>query len=98
MDRHGSWYAPTHTRRRDAEGGRDATDRERACLDGKLDLVGKVAVGCDGNALGTVVDVEFDPDSAAVQRLVEADQPFNTSRLLGVGSYAAVISDTQHSS
>lgn len=56
---------------------------------------GKLAWGSDGNRLGNVSDVEFDPESAAPQWLVIGNQRVESNRLLGPRSCAADIAVTR---
>ncbi len=59
---------------------------------GRNDPMGKRLLTVLGEEVGTVVDVDFDPDSAEVQALRSdqgADVP--ADRLRGVGSYAVVV-------
>ncbi len=72
-----------------------ADDRERAAADGKLDIVGIRALTEHGNALGTVDDVTFDPQSGALEMLVVGGREVPAAALLGVGSYAAVLDGAQ---
>jgi sporulation protein YlmC with PRC-barrel domain len=66
-------------------------DHEEAAADGKLELIGKRTLSDAGNALGEISDVIFDTDSGAVETLVIGDRELPAKSLLGVGSYAAVV-------
>jgi uncharacterized protein YrrD len=66
-------------------------DRERAAVDGKLDLLGKRALSEMGDDLGPVTDVVFDAASGAVETLVLGDHEEPATSLLGAGSFAAII-------
>ena len=46
----------------------------------------------DGVDIGTVADVDIDAASGAVERLVLVDDDVKGSRLIGVGSFAVVVS------
>jgi uncharacterized protein YrrD len=71
---------------------RDATsDEERAYLAGDRDPLGKLALTDDGNACGTVRDVEFDGASGTIETLASDDERIDGARIVGVGSYAVVI-------
>lgn len=72
-----------------------ADDRERAAADGKLDIVGIRALTEHGNALGTVDDVTFDPQTGALEALLVGEREVPAVALLGVGSYAAVLEGAQ---
>lgn len=45
----------------------------------------------DGDEIGSVEDVEFDPQSGVVTALITGSDPVAGSRLLGVGGYAVVV-------
>jgi sporulation protein YlmC with PRC-barrel domain len=66
-------------------------ERERAAVDGKLDLVGKRALSDRGNELGTISDVVFDPQTGALETLVVGDREEPAASLLGAGSFAAIV-------
>ena len=72
-----------------------ADERERAAANGKLELVGKRALTERGNELGTLDDATFDPRTGALETLVVGDREVPAGALLGSGSYAAVLDDTQ---
>ncbi len=55
-------------------------------------VLGKRVLTSAGDELGSVKDVDFDPDSGSVLALVLKDSAdVAGSRLLGVGSYAVVV-------
>ncbi|ACV78941.1 PRC-barrel domain-containing protein [Nakamurella multipartita] len=54
-------------------------------------LVGKRVLSTAGVALGSVLDVDFDPGSGRLAALLLAGGPIDATRLLGVGSYAAIV-------
>lgn len=66
-------------------------DRERAAVDGELELLGKRALSEMGDDLGTVTDVVFDTSSGAVETIVLGDREEPATSLLAAGSYAAII-------
>ncbi len=72
-----------------------ADDRERAAAEGKLDLVGKRALSERGNELGEIDDVIFDADTGALEDLVIGDRRVPAGSLLSIGSYAAVLDESQ---
>jgi uncharacterized protein YrrD len=72
-----------------------ADDRERKAADGKLELVGMRALSETGSELGTVDDVDFDPDSGAVETLQIRDREIPAGSVLGSGSYAVVLDASQ---
>jgi uncharacterized protein YrrD len=69
-----------------------ADDQEQAAADGKLELVGKRALTETGNDKGPITDVEFDPDSGKIGSVLVGEERIPATDLLGVGSYAAVLS------
>ena len=54
-------------------------------------LLGKRVLTTFGEDLGPVTDVDFDPDSGAVISLVLAGGDISGNRLIGIGSYAAIV-------
>jgi sporulation protein YlmC with PRC-barrel domain len=73
-------------------------DRERAAAEGDLELVGKRALSERGNELGELDDVTFDADSGVLEELVIGDRRVPGGSLLGSGSYAAVLDQSQEPS
>lgn len=70
----------------------DAGD-DVAALSGKdHQLVGKRVLSTTGDELGKVDDIEFDPESGALTTLLLAETDVAGARLVGVGSYAVVVS------
>jgi sporulation protein YlmC with PRC-barrel domain len=58
----------------------------------KLDLLGRQVLTEHGHPLGKVRDVEFDPSDGQVTSLMLKDAFVDGRRLLGIGSYAVVVS------
>ena len=75
-----------------------ANERERAGADGKLELVGKRALTERGNELGTLDDVTFDADTGALEHLLVRNHHIPAGALLGSGSYAAILDESQETS
>ena len=75
-----------------------ADDRERAAVEGSLELVGKRALSERGNELGQIDDVTFDAATGALEDLLIGDRRVPAGTLLGNGSYAAVLDERQESS
>jgi sporulation protein YlmC with PRC-barrel domain len=75
-----------------------ADDRERAAVEGSLELVGKRALSERGNELGQIDDVTFDAATGALEDLLIGDRRVPAGSLLGNGSYAAVLDESQESS
>lgn len=76
-----------------------ADEREKMACDGKLALVGRRALTEMGNEVGQVDDVAFSTTDGLIANLVVAEagatREVPASALLGVGSYAAVLSADQ---
>jgi uncharacterized protein YrrD len=72
-----------------------ADDRERAATEGSLELVGKRALSERGNELGQIDDVTFDTDTGILEDLLIGDRRVPAGSLLGSGSYAAVLDESQ---
>ena len=75
-----------------------ADDRERAAAEGKLELVGKRALSEGGNELGELDDVTFDADSGVLEELLIGVRRVPAGSLLGSGSYAAILDQSQEPS
>jgi sporulation protein YlmC with PRC-barrel domain len=56
-----------------------------------LEVVGHRVLDDAGRELGTVQDVEFDPDDGALVTLMLKDAYVKGERLLGIGRYAVVV-------
>jgi sporulation protein YlmC with PRC-barrel domain len=75
-----------------------ADDRERAATEGSLELVGRRALSERGNELGQIEDVTFDADTGVLEDLLIGDRRVPAGSLLGSGSYAAVLDESQEPS
>jgi sporulation protein YlmC with PRC-barrel domain len=75
-----------------------ADERERAAADGRFELVGKRVLTEVGTELGLVDDVTFDADTGQVEALRVKEQDIPATSLLGSGSYAVVVDQTQEPS
>ena len=73
-------------------------DRERAAAEGKLELVGKRALSERGNELGKLDDVTFDAETGVLEDLVIGIRRVQARSLLGSGSYAVVLDESQEHS
>jgi sporulation protein YlmC with PRC-barrel domain len=51
----------------------------------------KLVLDVDGRAIGTVTDLDLDPETGVVRELVLDERTVSGERLLGVGSYAVVV-------
>lgn len=73
--------------------------REQAAADGTADPVDKLVLTDDGFALGTLVDLEIDAESGTLLALHCAHegryQRLEGQRLMGIGSYAVVVTGTE---
>jgi sporulation protein YlmC with PRC-barrel domain len=72
-----------------------ADEREQAATEGKLELVGKRALSEGGTELGKLDDVTFDTDTGALEDLLIGDRHVQAGALMGSGSYAAVLDDSE---
>jgi uncharacterized protein YrrD len=72
---------------------RPARDRlEQRAENDDLEILGKRVLSEQGTELGTVTDVDFDPDTGAVTSLITKTDTIAGQRLIGLGGYAAVVS------
>lgn len=70
-------------------------DAELTELGGKAHRVmGKRVLSVGGDELGSVSDLEFDPDTGTVIALVLGSQRIDGVSLIGIGSYAVVVDTT----
>jgi uncharacterized protein YrrD len=67
-------------------------DREQRAENNDLEILGKRLLSEQGTELGTVTDVDFDPESGAVTSLITKTDTVAGQRLIGLGGYAAVVS------
>jgi uncharacterized protein YrrD len=70
-----------------------ADPAEQRRSDPALDPIGKLAIEETGNGLGTVSDVDFDPDSGALRAVITEVYELPADKLLGLGGYAMVFGD-----
>ena len=66
---------------------------EQRVEDNDLEILGKRVLTEHGMELGTVTDVDFDPDTGSITTLITKTETIAGERLIGLGSYAAVVSD-----
>jgi sporulation protein YlmC with PRC-barrel domain len=91
-----SGFGPDAVMVRDEAALRSPVDeRERDATAGKLELVGKRTLTERGNELGTLDDVTFDADTGELQTLLVGKRKIPAGSLLGSGTYAAVLDDSQ---
>ncbi len=65
---------------------------EVAALAGKDHrIVGKRLLSAAGDELGGIDDVEFDPETGQLRSLITGDLEIDADRLIGIGSYAVVV-------
>lgn len=65
---------------------------ERRAENQELEILGKRVLTERGTDLGTVTDVDFDPETGAVITLLTKSEHIAGDRLIGLGGYAVVIS------
>lgn len=66
---------------------------EQRRIDPELDPIGKPAIEETGNGLGTVADVDFDPETGALRAVITEVYELPAEKLLGLGTYAMVFGD-----
>ncbi len=69
----------------------EARGRAEALSGKEHELVGKRVLTSAGDEAGEVTDVDVDPESGAVARLLTSEGDVEGGRLVGVGSYAVVV-------
>jgi len=70
-------------------------DREQAAAAGKLELVGKRTLSERGNELGELDDVTFDAETGVLEDLLIGARRVDARAVLGSGSYAVVLDESQ---
>lgn len=65
---------------------------EARAEDNDLEILGKRVLTERGMDLGTVTDVDFDPETGAVTTLITKSDTIAGQRLIGLGGYATVVS------
>ncbi len=73
-------------------------DRERMAAAGKLELLGKRALSEQGNELGELADVTFDADTGVLEDLLIGSRRVPARSVLGSGTYAVVVDESQEDS
>lgn len=68
-----------------------ASDRETRYVDGTIDPVGVRVLSDEGNAGGSLSDLQLDPVSGALVGLVVDGDVLEADRLVGIGDHAAVL-------
>jgi uncharacterized protein YrrD len=66
-------------------------DGDEAAARGHLELLGRRALSDQGNELGKIDDVSFDPENGVLEAIVVGDDEHPASSLLGAGSYAVIL-------
>lgn len=75
-----------------------SSDVERRASNGAGDPIGKPLLTEYGFALGTVGDVDFDPESGALNHLILGDDDLKGSRLMGIGPHAVIVASSDKAS
>jgi uncharacterized protein YrrD len=65
---------------------------EQRAEDNDLEILGKRVLTERGMELGTITDVDFDPETGAVTTLITKIETIAGDRLIGLGGYAVVVS------
>lgn len=71
-----------------------ADEKVVALSEKKYRISGKLVLTADGDALGEVKDVEFDPESGALISLDLGNGNSTKATMIGLGSYAVVVEGT----
>ncbi|RLV51111.1 hypothetical protein D9V37_04110 [Nocardioides mangrovicus] len=69
----------------------DADDQLSGFVGKDHEVLKKRVLSTEGDELGKVRDIEFDPDTGTLQALVVDGNEVHASRLVGVGSWAVVV-------
>jgi len=75
-----------------------SSEREQGAIDGEFDPLGKTVITEDGLAMGSVNNIDFDSSSGAINRVLLADDDIAGDRLIGIGSYAVIVSSSNAAS
>lgn len=65
---------------------------EQRAENNDLEILGKRVLSEHGTELGTITDVDFDPETGTVTSLITKTDTIAGQRLIGLGGYAAVVS------
>jgi len=65
---------------------------EQRAEDNDLEILGKRVLTERGMELGSVTDVDFDPETGSVTSLLTKTETIAGQRLIGLGGYAVVVS------
>ena len=65
---------------------------EQRAEDKELEILGKRVLTERGTDLGTVTDVDFDPETGAITTLITTTEAIAGERLIGLGGYAVILS------
>ncbi|MDI1289417.1 MAG: PRC-barrel domain-containing protein [bacterium] len=71
----------------------NASSRVQALLGKDHGISAKRVLTTQGDEIGTVSDVEFDPASGRIDSLVLQGRDVDGERIVGIGSYAVVVHD-----
>ncbi len=75
---------------------RDGVDeREQRTASHDLALLDRRVLTDSGDELGVVDDIEFDPTDGHLEELTVDGEPIGPDRLLGIGSYAVIVSSLE---
>jgi uncharacterized protein YrrD len=78
-----------------ADAVRDAEGRTADLLSGPYRILDKRLLAETGDELGRVMDIGFDPTSGAIIDVITTGGLIDGRRLIGCGSYAAVVRDEE---
>lgn len=73
------------------------SDIEDEAVLGAHQVIGKRVLTDTGGAMGTASDIEFSTNTGECERIILADDDLPAGRLLGVGSFAVIVSARRNS-
>jgi sporulation protein YlmC with PRC-barrel domain len=68
-------------------------DVESRAVEHNLQIIGERALSDHGDELGTVADLEFDPETQEIESLSIGSRTVPGADLIGIGTYAVVVRD-----
>lgn len=74
------------------------SDLERLTIDGAGDPLGKTVITEEGVDIGVVDDIDFDSQTGVIEGLILSDDEIKGSRLVGIGSFAVMVSSPTRAS
>lgn len=66
-------------------------EEEERASSKELEVLGARTLTERGNELGEIIDVDFDPETGAVNALITKDGGITGERMIAIGSYAVIV-------